>query len=260
MLILPNHEKAVVFLCVDRQIEDNVRRVPVSTGFLVNFPENSIQWTYVITARHAIEDAESDAIYIRLNMKGPGVIELRTQREDWYTHPEADVAAVLFSPTESQTKELDLGYVHANEFIHHGRYWGSKLPQNMITSMGGFPVELGDDVYFIGLFYRQEGRTRNLPIARFGGISRMFQEPITFPRDRGTNRFSALVYLVECRSWGGHSGSPTFWVSPVTLHKKIKGERFPLPPGCVQGLLGLVSWFAQPGSHGREAGERGSRI
>jgi hypothetical protein len=31
-----------------------------------------------------------------------------------------------------------------------------------------------------------------------------------------------LTYLAECRSWGGHSGSPTFWYKELHFSEKIK--------------------------------------
>ncbi len=62
-------------------------------------------------------------------------------------------------------------------------------------------------VFFVGLFAQDYGRQQNLPVARFGQISRMPIEPVTFKYPGGVTT-KALAYLVECRSWGGHSGSP----------------------------------------------------
>jgi len=84
-----------------------------------------------------------------------------------------------------------------------------------------------------------------LPVARFGNISRMPREPITVERRDGT-RESLLVYLAECRSWGGHSGSPAFWVFPAVrvVMANVQGAPTPVPISDrmeVVGLLGLVS-------------------
>jgi hypothetical protein len=178
----------------------------------------------------------------------PGFVELQTHRDEWIKHPDADVAAILYNLSEEKAKEINTpGNVHLDEFVHQGRYWGKGLPNSLIDTKGGFPVSVGDDVYFMGLFYRHGGLFRNLPIARFGGVSRLIEEPIALPRNRGTSSFKALVYLVECRSWRGHSGSPALWLCPVLLFPKYKGERIQAPPGTVQGLLGIVSGhFEEP--------------
>lgn len=73
MLVLPKHQRSVVFLTVDEKIDGKNVRVPTGSAFLVVFPEDSVQWTYVVTARHCIEDASSDDIYIRLNQHGPRI-------------------------------------------------------------------------------------------------------------------------------------------------------------------------------------------
>jgi hypothetical protein len=59
--------------------------------------------------------------------------------------------------------------------------------------------------------YEQPGEKQNLPIARFGQISRMPKEPII---RRGDIWDSVDAYLVECRSWGGHSGGPVLLGTP----------------------------------------------
>src|SRR5207253_3257650 len=54
------------------------------------------------------------------------------------------------------------------------------------TGQGGFApdpgakleVGVGDEVFFVGLFVQHAGEARNLPMARFGHISRMPVEPI----------------------------------------------------------------------------------
>jgi hypothetical protein len=112
----------------------------------------------------------------------------------------------------------------------------------------GITLSVGDDVFFVGLFSQQPGRERNLPIARFGAISRMPVEPITVRRDETTEELTG--YLVEARSWGGHSGSPVFWYSRIPKTEYVPAPRDPaFPSGLMPtfreyhliSLLGLVS-------------------
>jgi hypothetical protein len=54
--------------------------------------------------------------------------------------------------------------------------------------------------------------------------------------------FDVVGYLAECRSWGGHSGSPVLWTTP-RIGRVIEGEgmKGPQQPFLHTGLLGLVS-------------------
>jgi hypothetical protein len=84
-----------------------------------------------------------------------------------------------------------------------------------IAKMGGQLVLVGHEVFFVGLFSQHAGRERNLPIARFGAVSRQPSEPISVQRSDGSIE-ELEGYLVEARSWGGHSGSPVFWYYPIS--------------------------------------------
>lgn len=77
-------------------------------------------------------------------------------------------------------------------------------------------VGIGDDVFFVGLFSGYSGQKHDRPIVRFGNISLMHEEmPLRLdPHSEVTT--PADAYLVESRSWGGHSGSPVFIYFPLT--------------------------------------------
>jgi len=120
------------------------------------------------------------------------------------------------------------------------------------------PIQIGEYIYFIGLFTEEYGKTRNRPIVRYGIIARTPDEPIELSRDKEDNKFSEFAYLVESFSWPGHSGSPVIWIWDGIIHgyynpKKdywaatrtrflVWNERHHIMPfGTVQGFLGLVS-------------------
>jgi hypothetical protein len=105
---------------------------------------------------------------------------------------------------------------------------------------------VGHEVFFTGLFGQHAGRLRNLPIARFGNISRLPGEPIAIRR-LGNSTEEIEGYLVEATSWGGHSGSPAFWLYPVSMvwfapSSDRPDSQIPVSsPGQIIGLMGLVS-------------------
>jgi hypothetical protein len=80
----------------------------------------------------------------------------------------------------------------------------------------------GDEVFMVGRFISYEGTQQNTPSARFGNISMMPIEPLSFEGEQAHEAF-----LVEQRSLPGYSGSPVFvcidrtqprpplWLSPV---------------------------------------------
>lgn len=73
----------------------------------------------------------------------------------------------------------------------------------------------GDEVFFVGLFSEHHGKQRNHPVVRFGNISLMPYEEIYVELDPGSHQNTPiLAYLIEAKSWGGHSGSPAFVYLP----------------------------------------------
>lgn len=241
-------QKSVVFICLDRFQDGVVRRTPVATGFVVGMPipeRPGYGWVYLVTARHMIEEAESDQIFVRANRTTEGYMDLPTSRDDWYLSDDADVAAIALRPTD-ENAGLGLSYIPFELLIPDDyRFYGniSPLPDEQHFVDDGAPVQLGDQVYFIGLFVQHAGNARNLPIIRYGHISRMPEEPITLPRDRGTGSFQAVAYLAECMSWSGNSGAPVIWAwsGSITLVHQETGMHAAMPAGHTQALLGMVS-------------------
>lgn len=237
--------RCVMFLCVDRSIESETKRVPIATAFWVRVTDNrykSISWKYVVTARHVIENRGEhdvdDKVYVRVNLVDGGYRDYGTKRSDWLTHNNADVALINLTLTAESLGKIDHLTIPLEMFVDKDyRYSGKPLPDDGSIKVW---VHLGDEVFFIGLFTQRIGKSRNLPIVRFGNISALPTEPITFPRWNGTANFKQLAWLVECKSWGGHSGSPAFWILPVpTLEKKGKLEVW--ETRYIQAFLGLVS-------------------
>lgn len=73
----------------------------------------------------------------------------------------------------------------------------------------------GDDVFFAGLFTSHIGQKKNQPIIRFGKMALISGEKIEW-KEKNKPAISKDLYLLECRSFGGNSGSPVFFqLSPM---------------------------------------------
>jgi hypothetical protein len=188
------------FLCV----EDGGQTAPIPRGtvFAISVPDSDrtdVLHCYLVTARHNLELAQTDRIIIRLNA-GQQFRDIHSDRAQWYKHDSADVAALLFN--SEHLEQVPLAAFVGADFPYHFRF--SEAGAN-------FPVSVGTELFFVGLFIQAPGRGQNLPIARFGHISRMPSEIVLSFAD-GAYSFEEVAYLAECGSWGGDSGSPAFCI------------------------------------------------
>ena len=235
MPVSQNDLKLVFFILEERGVVGARRKEPVATGFFVELIEDAnTSWYYAVTARHVIEDSHEDALFVRMNRKAEhgGFTEWRTGRDDWYTHDDADVAIIPFEPSrEIIDSGFDIIAWPTNHFVDENY----RCPVPPFDRAGGLPVGVGHEVYIVSLFVQHAGHERNLPIARFGHISRM-PERLQLRRWRNTGSFETVAYLVECHSWGGYSGAPVVMLYPVT---KMDKSGFTL--GHERCFLGLIS-------------------
>ncbi len=253
MDIQRQHLKSVVFLCIEQTDDDGkAYNQPVSTGFVVNFPDplHNCSWNYLVTARHCIEEVPGSQIVVRVNTTDV-YRDFATDQGDWFTHDSADVATLLFTPpTDAMFEAIPFSVLIRNYTVAAP----PEVPKDSIirqhAEMGAFKVRIGHEVFFTGLFAESAGKQRNLPIVRFGHIARMPEERITF-KTRARGEIDLAVYLAECRSWGGHSGSPAYWYNEVKSSDLIRadGKEYTAVVGqyYMIGLLGLVTGhFAIP--------------
>jgi hypothetical protein len=198
----------IAFLCVGRK--------PQGTAVFVDLPDVTrpgVIYTYLVTARHNLEQAQTDEIYARVNTP-ISFRDVPVRRNNWHTHDHADVAAILFKDPEESEKQKEQERLHF-ECVPTSEFVGTEFFYHYhvtVRDLGlvDFPVRVGTEIFVPGLFSVEPGKKRNLPVARFGHISRMPTEPIVLGEE---NRpFEQLAYLAEFRSWGGQSGSPAFCV------------------------------------------------
>ncbi len=247
--------RSVVFLVSDGK--------PRATGFTVGVVQDDLIFPYVITAAHCLEATGLNDFSVRINV-GDSRDDILTNASDWFVHDSADVGLILFAGNDGVPYHFHLippeHFVDADYAIASTSLWegqGAPLGRSLYAFAGRYdhtkdeyipeeriPVQVGDDLFFAGLLHEQPGETKNLPIARFGHISRMPGEPIIFERADGSLA-KRTAYLAECHSWGGNSGAPVFWCRTILRMieaPKLNDSPIHVPQEMVHmRLLGLVS-------------------
>lgn len=224
MLVDEQYRKCVAFLFVDVIDGDTrtIKRIPAATAFFVGVPVNNEgSVTYAVTAKHVVDASRPHGpLYIRINKISGGSQDFQAPQDAWVCHPSTDVAVVPVGLAVEQFdfRRIPLSMLATDDYVIQQR------------------IGAGDDVFFTGLFSEYAGQERNQPIIRFGNISLMPHEKIAVKLDPGSDATTLIdAYLVEARSWGGHSGSPAFIYYPPDRE----------PGGIVVGgnppaLLGVV--------------------
>ncbi len=149
---------------------------------------------FAVTAAHVLRGLERNGlreVILRLNTVSGAIHTVRTQLENWNTHP------------DDPTLDIAICEMGIPAWLDH-----LVIPRSMFVNDGVFQeheVALGDEVFVSGLFRHHFGEQRNIPIVRVGNLAALEEEGIV-TRDFG--RMAA--YLIEARSIGGLSGSPVF--------------------------------------------------
>ena len=207
---MPNHlseiKKSVSFVFVP-DAKAGLRAY--GTGFFVgvkNEKNHQAFNVYFVTAKHVLQDNNGNflsEIVLRLNKKdGNSQLEKINLKDiQIFVHPDKDVDVAVFNCLPDQN-------------VYDFRY----IPDNMIANqevMTKNEITEGDEVFFTGLFTSYLGQKKNYPIIRFGKVALMPEEKIEWKEKNKPVKFMDL-YLLECQSFGGNSGSPVFFnLSPM---------------------------------------------
>jgi hypothetical protein len=174
------------------------------TGFLIAVPLPShpeIHYSYAVTNWHLIEGNQRPTL--RLNKKDGGVGFIETKADSWIVDKAEDIA--MRAMGEDFTE------------YEHSRILTEEL---FFTKPEDSDVGAGDEVALVGRFTKEDGKTQNTPVLRFGNVARV----PTSEHD---------WYLVEMRSISGHSGSPVFFMG---AYMQLAGIR---PNAPKMKLLGM---------------------
>jgi Trypsin-like peptidase domain len=159
------------------------------SGFVVGVPLNvnsEETQLYVVTNEHVIRKQRSPVI--RLNRIDGKVQVQSTNKVRWIVDVANDLAVL---PLVINEEDLKLAWVPS---------W-RLLEESIVKRLN---VRPGDEVFMVGRFVGHDGLQRNTPSVRFGNISKM---PTSAA---GESDHSEELFLVDCRSIPGCSGSPAF--------------------------------------------------
>jgi hypothetical protein len=165
------------------------------TGFFVRVlseADPDVWYGYFVTAKHCVVKAQQYGdLHILLNARSGGFVRVPIGTPWIFPEdPSVDLAIIPFAP---QPNVVDFKYVESTMLAS----------DEMLTRHS---IGIGDDLVICGLFTKHHGKTKNLPIVRFGNIAAM---PFELLPDSNTV-LGYHAYLIEARSIGGLSGSPVF--------------------------------------------------
>jgi hypothetical protein len=199
-------KKCVTFIFYRRDNE----MIPLGTGFFVGVQFDKHHIFYLVTAKHVIfqKDVPLTNLHIRLNKNSGGAeyIDIGYSKDHLLTHNDENVDVIAF-PCFPPLEIYKIIAIPEDLF----------LPRYFQDEMG---IREGSNVFFAGLFSNYFGKKENHPIVRFGRISLLGEEKIEI-NNPGEPIKSAHLYLIECNSLGGFSGSPVFFESDRITPRKI---------------------------------------
>lgn len=194
-------KKSVSFIFVPEGVD---KLKPNGTGFFIgvkNEENENIFNVYFVTAKHVLKDKNGNylaEIVLRLNKKDGNsqLIKITLKDVQIFEHTDKDVDVALFNCLPDQNV-FDFKFI-PNSLIANKEV----VEKNEIAE--------GDEVFFTGLFTSHIGQKRNQPIIRFGKVALISDEKIEWKEKDKPAKFMDL-YLLECQSFGGNSGSPVFF-------------------------------------------------
>jgi hypothetical protein len=223
---------------------------PVGTCFLVRirsieFPYRPY-WdhAYLVTAAHVAPPDGSDTEIWMSTSSGELV---RDFIPHWH-YPEGDDIAV--APFVSAEDSLD---------------WSAlQLYKYATSSMGIYGAHLGAPVHYVGLLGPVASMAdRGQPMVRTANLGAMDVEHVEYTGQGGGWWSARLAHLIDCRSYGGFSGSPVFlsaeytgplvdaipaaWKQQLSEDETLRSHEF-------GGLWHFAALFGMLVGYGRDAG------
>lgn len=174
---------------------------PLGTGFFVHVPvQVTNAFMYFVTAKHVLKDTNDQylrKVFIRVTLSNGalGYYPMSLTSTNWdkvYTHTDAsvDLAVVPWTLPLTVLRQIS-------------------IPRNLIATQlhyNKFGIREGDEMFFTGLFTPFYGKESNIPVFRFGRLSVITEEKVSWPEEPPQH-----LYLMQTDVFGGNSGSPTFF-------------------------------------------------
>lgn len=179
----------------------------IGTGFFVetvdNFDGAAIMSTYLITARHVVENASNklgaEQIAVRANGTNNNVLEWKVPIRSFLQSMIDGSSDITILPFSIDHEVCDARPI---QLWHYDSYYNLNVGE-------------GTQTVTIGLFHRLVGENRNIPIVRTGYVAAVPNEPIK------TFYGNTKMYIIESRSLGGLSGAPVISVTPGYANPRV---------------------------------------
>jgi hypothetical protein len=185
--------RAVVFLYADDKSAQSGTGSGASAVLVAYTTASGHTVTYVMTNTHVVLNG---GIYLRLNTLAGGTRVMELPVDKW-THAAGAVDACVYAMSPETLADADHDPINWND---------AAMTEADVSNYAFGP---GDEVIMLGRLAGYDGMKRNHPVARFGNVARMPEEPV-----KDAHGDLVTAFLVEMRSLSGFSGSPVFGVIP----------------------------------------------
>jgi hypothetical protein len=129
--------------------------IAYGTAFLISVFPVGVEFNYVVTCNHVLNEINANKVWIRINDMGGSAETVKTYKKEWVVDVKHDVAVLshYFSASKYDvTTNRDINFA-------------------TIEKLRELEVEPGESVYLVGLFVSHYGNNCNMPIVRVGNIA-----------------------------------------------------------------------------------------
>ena len=196
------------------------QRGPIGTGFFVRVPseaDKALGYTYLVTAHHVIEGETNIEVEIA-NPFMEGTLHPPLPVTDW--RPSASLVPTPAAPD-----------IAVAPFQRPADYGIVSLEAGKQLVPGLEPIVPGLHFHYVGLL-----APLDRPMARSGTIGAVAQTGL----GRWLDPYDYVAHLVDCRSYGGFSGSPCYLEYQMPGLKPVDPQPPELPPE--QGPVGQMQY------------------
>jgi hypothetical protein len=194
------------------------KRAVIGSGFIVNVrTAQGGYYPYLVTAAHVIENQSEIQVQAAIPRPTGGMFS-SVVIDNWRRPlPNVDLAIALFP------------HFHDIE-VFSGIGETDIVPS---AGVGGPFLMLGDQVYYVGIL-----TPLDRPMVRSGTIGALDQEQL------GLEGYDYVAHLIDCRSYGGFSGSPVFVSTSVPV-LEVSGSFAGKPIGGLAYISHLAGMFTE---------------
>jgi hypothetical protein len=221
MALGAKYYKSAVFITGTRETGQPADKATLrGTGFAVAVPaaDPKFGFFYIVTAAHVVRPLGST--FVKLTKQDKSIVDVSIS--EWTFHPTEDIAVAEFP---DPVTDYYFSFVSVDDFLGAGELEWKPGP--------------GSEVYFAGLLGQVPSMgTGNVPMVRSGTIGALDQSgiPMRLPDD---TVIKVNGHLIDCRSFGGFSGSPCFvrFISATGKTEKM-GLQYPIESTLLLGMVG----------------------